>query len=103
MLSLFRDFSRRPFNCTRHILNRFEFDLVNVLGDLKMASIPRPLAIFTGASSGICYELAKLCTEHGFDLLIAADEPGINDVEQEFNELGVEVKGKASRTFIEKE
>jgi NAD(P)-dependent dehydrogenase (short-subunit alcohol dehydrogenase family) len=37
----------------------------------------RPLAIVIGASSGIGLELAKQCAAHGFDLLIAADEPQI--------------------------
>src|SRR4051812_22488833 len=37
--------------------------------------LSRPLAIVTGASSGIGYELAKLCAENGFDLVIAADRP----------------------------
>jgi short-subunit dehydrogenase len=37
----------------------------------------RPLAIVTGASSGIGFELAKCCVDEGFDLLIAADEPAI--------------------------
>jgi uncharacterized protein len=36
-------------------------------------SFERPLAIVTGASSGIGYELAKCCARGGFDLLIAAD------------------------------
>lgn len=35
----------------------------------------RPLAIVTGASSGIGYELAKLCAQNGYDLVIAADRP----------------------------
>jgi short-subunit dehydrogenase len=35
----------------------------------------RPLAIVTGASSGIGFELAKICADRGYDLLIAADEP----------------------------
>jgi short-subunit dehydrogenase len=39
-----------------------------------------PLAVVTGASSGIGLELAKLCVAGGFDLLIAADEPEIHDV-----------------------
>lgn len=40
----------------------------------------RPLAIVTGASSGIGLELARLCAEDGYDLIIAADEPEIKDV-----------------------
>jgi short-subunit dehydrogenase len=43
-----------------------------------MADPARPLAVVTGASTGIGYELAKCCAEHGFDLVIAADEPKIN-------------------------
>jgi short-subunit dehydrogenase len=35
----------------------------------------RPLALVTGASSGIGLELARLCAEHGHDLLLAADRP----------------------------
>ena len=37
------------------------------------------LAIITGASAGIGFELARQCSRHGYDLLIAADEPAIND------------------------
>src|SRR5437868_10730322 len=40
-----------------------------------MNAVIRPLAIVTGASSGIGLELARQCAEHGFDLLIAADRP----------------------------
>jgi NAD(P)-dependent dehydrogenase (short-subunit alcohol dehydrogenase family) len=43
-----------------------------------MTSDTRPLAIVTGASAGIGYELAKCCAEQGFDLLIAADQPAIH-------------------------
>jgi uncharacterized protein len=42
-----------------------------------MTSASRPLAVVTGASTGIGYELAKQCAEHGYDLVIAADEPEI--------------------------
>ena len=35
----------------------------------------RPLAVVTGASTGIGFELAKLCAQNGFDLILAADEP----------------------------
>ncbi|HKQ51532.1 MAG TPA: SDR family NAD(P)-dependent oxidoreductase [Pyrinomonadaceae bacterium] len=57
-----------------------------------MTSNPRQLAIVTGASSGIGYELAKLCAESGFDLLIAADEPQIQQAANDFRSLGVEVE-----------
>jgi short-subunit dehydrogenase len=49
-----------------------------------MTSDSRPFAVVTGASSGIGYELAKCCGEHGFDLLIAADDP---DLEQRCADL----------------
>lgn len=52
----------------------------------------RPLAIITGASTGIGYELAKICAENGYDLVIAADEPGIEDAAQAFRQLGIEVE-----------
>jgi short-subunit dehydrogenase len=39
------------------------------------AETARPLAVVTGASSGIGLELAKLCAQAGHDLLIAADRP----------------------------
>ncbi|WP_080507326.1 hypothetical protein [Rhodopseudomonas palustris] len=34
----------------------------------------RRVAVVTGASTGIGYELAKCCGKAGYDLLIAADE-----------------------------
>src|ERR1700709_2355125 len=40
-------------------------------------SATRPFAIVTGASTGIGFELAKRCAKEGYDLLIAADEPAI--------------------------
>jgi short-subunit dehydrogenase len=41
---------------------------------------PRQLAVVTGASSGIGLELARLCAQDNYDLIIAADEPEIFDV-----------------------
>lgn len=38
-----------------------------------------PFAVVTGASSGIGYELARQFAEHGYDLLLAAEDEGISD------------------------
>jgi short-subunit dehydrogenase len=60
--------------------------------DDRMAQDPRPLALVTGASTGIGYELARCCAENGFDLLIAADEPRIADAADGFRKLGATVE-----------
>ncbi|KAM3093068.1 SDR family NAD(P)-dependent oxidoreductase [Phormidesmis sp. 146-35] len=52
----------------------------------------RPLAVVTGASSGIGYELAKQFAENGFDLLITATDSKINEMVQTFEQLGAQVK-----------
>jgi short-subunit dehydrogenase len=51
----------------------------------------KPLAIVTGASTGIGYELAKECARNGFNLVVAADEPAIDEAAQEFSRLGADV------------
>jgi short-subunit dehydrogenase len=56
-----------------------------------MSSTTRPLAIVTGASTGIGYELARCCAENGFDLLIAADQPEIREAAERLASLGVNV------------
>ena len=43
-----------------------------------MDSGDRPLALVTGASSGIGLELARQFAEHGFDLIVAAEDDGIH-------------------------
>ena len=57
-----------------------------------MPDTPKPLAIVTGASTGIGYELAKLCAQNGYDLLIAADQAAIHDAAKEFQALGATVE-----------
>jgi len=57
-----------------------------------MTSDARPLAIVTGASSGIGLELAHCCAEQGMDLLIAADEPQIEDSAAALRQHGVDVE-----------
>ena len=50
------------------------------------------LAVVTGASTGIGYELAACCARGGFDLLIAADEPAIRDAAEALRAFGTEVE-----------
>ena len=52
---------------------------------------PRPLAVVTGASSGIGHELAKLCADDGYDLVIAADEGPLDDVANQLRAEGATV------------
>jgi short-subunit dehydrogenase len=51
----------------------------------------KPLAIVTGASSGIGLGLAAICAEEGFDLLVAADRPEIQAAAERFRRLGADV------------
>jgi short-subunit dehydrogenase len=56
-----------------------------------MGSTTRPLAVVTGASSGIGYELARCCAVNGFDLVIAADVAKINAAAADLRALGCNV------------
>jgi short-subunit dehydrogenase len=55
-------------------------------------SATRPFAIVTGASTGIGFELARRCASEGYDLLIAADEPGIETAAVSLRMGGAEVE-----------
>jgi uncharacterized protein len=57
-----------------------------------MSSDARPLAVVTGASTGIGYELARCCAENSFDLVVAADEPAIEEAAVSFRALGAAVE-----------
>jgi short-subunit dehydrogenase len=54
-------------------------------------SANRPFAIVTGASTGIGLELAKRCAKEGYDLLIAADEPAIEEAARSLRDAGAVV------------
>jgi short-subunit dehydrogenase len=45
---------------------------------MTTAASNRPFAVVTGASSGIGYELAREFVEHGYDLLVTAEDAGID-------------------------
>ena len=53
----------------------------------------RPLAVVTGASSGIGLELAKQFAKNGFDLLVVAEDEAINGAATELESYGVAVQG----------
>ncbi len=57
-----------------------------------MATVSRSLAVVTGASSGIGYELAKVAAENDFDLIIAADEAEIEDAAINLRGFGCQVQ-----------
>lgn len=51
----------------------------------------RPLAVVTGASSGIGYHLARCCAQNGFDLVIAADQ-ALDQAASDLRMLGATVE-----------
>ena len=56
-----------------------------------MSQTNRPLAVVTGASTGIGLELARICAKEGFDLVVAADEPQIEEAAAGLRTLGAHV------------
>jgi len=56
------------------------------------ASTPRPLAVVTGASAGIGFELARQFAQNGFDLIVAASGERIADAARELAQDGAQVE-----------
>ena len=52
----------------------------------------KPLALVTGASSGIGYELAALFAADGYDLIVAADSEKIDAAAERLGEAGAHVR-----------
>jgi short-subunit dehydrogenase len=52
----------------------------------------KPLAVVTGASSGIGFELATLFAAHGFDLVVAAEDEAISTAARELQAHGSSVE-----------
>lgn len=55
-----------------------------------MSNIQRPLALITGASSGIGFELAKQFADHGFDIAMSSSSDAIYSAAEQITKLGVE-------------
>jgi short-subunit dehydrogenase len=53
-----------------------------------MATLARPLAVVTGASSGIGFALARQFAQHGFDLVICAEQARIDGAAEELRAFG---------------
>jgi len=53
-----------------------------------MLDTQRKLAVVTGASTGIGLELARECVRHDFDLIIAANEPEIDNAADQLRREG---------------
>jgi uncharacterized protein len=52
----------------------------------------RQLAVVTGASSGIGFELAKVFAEEGYDLIVAAEDEELDAAARELNQVGCGVE-----------
>jgi short-subunit dehydrogenase len=52
----------------------------------------RPLAVVTGASSGIGLELARQFAHHGYDLVVTAEDAELADAARELGGLGVGIE-----------
>jgi uncharacterized protein len=57
-----------------------------------IATSTRPMAVVTGASSGIGHELAKQFAQNGFDLLVTSTGESIDESAQVFEQLGANVE-----------
>lgn len=58
---------------------------------MATGNLSRPLAVVTGASSGIGYELAVLLVDKQYDLVIAADDPRLTQAAENVRALGAQV------------
>lgn len=56
-----------------------------------MSASTKPLAVVTGASTGIGFELAREFAQHGYDLVVAADDAAIADAGDRLRRLGADV------------
>ena len=59
---------------------------------MARSGLGKGLAVVTGASSGIGYELADCAARKGYDLIIAADENEIEAAADQLRKIGVEVE-----------
>ena len=56
---------------------------------MSASTAPHPFAVVTGASSGIGLALATTFAEHGFDVLVTAEDDGVRTVAAELDRDGI--------------
>ena len=56
-----------------------------------MPTSTKPLALVTGASSGIGFELAKQFAQNGYDLFIVSNSSAIHEAAKDIEALGAQV------------
>jgi len=61
-------------------------------GHMEENNLNKPLAVITGASSGVGYELAKQFAKNGYDLIIISENPAIVEAAQACSALGAQVE-----------
>lgn len=57
-----------------------------------MSTSTKPLAVVTGASSGIGYELARQFASHDYDLIVCAEDAGLQGAARAFEAMGAGVQ-----------
>lgn len=62
------------------------------MGTPRVMTDTKPLAVVTGASSGIGFELAKVFADNGFDLLINAEDEGLDRAAEQLRANGARVQ-----------
>src|SRR5258707_9174426 len=78
---------------TQSFLDRWSWRLaITDTMEFVMVQPPDKLALVTGASTGIGYFLAQECANHGYNLIVAADEARIEKAAEQLREVGVEVQ-----------
>jgi uncharacterized protein len=62
------------------------------MGASRVMTDTKPLAVVTGASSGIGFEFATVFAENGFDLLVNAEDAGLGPAAEQLKATGAHVQ-----------
>src|SRR3954470_23248804 len=68
-------------------MDQLNFEFCRFPAEVLMKNSDQSLAVVTGASSGIGYELAKELAQHGYDLVVCSHSSRLEKALQDFKEL----------------